>query len=394
MNQRYSHGRSYNRFSINRNVKFPRRAFGQTINPARFVNKAVAAEEAEVFVAVNSFSDFDLNEKLLSNIVSKGYTMPTPIQDKIIPHILAGLDVVGVANTGTGKTGAFLIPLIERAVKNRAEKVIIISPTRELALQINQEFKSFSKNMGLYSACCVGGTFISNQLRELRYNNEFVIGTPGRIKDLIERKVLNLSAFSTIVLDEADRMLDMGFINDTRMIINLMPKAHHTLFFSATMGKEVSSLVQEFLKNPMTVSVKSTETPETIEQDIVKVGGADKVEVLYNLLIKEEFKKILIFGRTKYSVERLSKNLRARGFSAESIHGNKVHSKRQKALEAFKTDSVKILVATDIAARGLDIPDVTHVINFDAPATYEDYIHRIGRTGRVNKRGKALTFVS
>ncbi len=394
MNQRYFSGRSYNRFSINRSRRFNRGSFRQTINPARFINKAVVAAQEEAFVPTNSFSDFNLNHKLIINILAKGYNTPTPIQDKIIPHILKGLDVVGIANTGTGKTGAFLIPLIEKIVKNQKEKIIIIAPTRELALQINEEFKSFAKGMNMYSACCVGGASIHNQLHALKYRNEFVIGTPGRIKDLVERRILNLSGFFTIVLDEADRMLDMGFINDTRAIISLMPKSRQTLFFSATMGREVESLIREFLTKPVIVSVKAAETPESIEQDVVKVGGANKVEVLHNLLIKEEFRKILIFGRTKFSVEKLSKTLKARGFSVESIHSNKIHSKRQKALEAFKKDSVKILVATDIAARGLDIPDVTHVINFDVPATYKDYIHRIGRTGRVNKRGKALTFVN
>jgi len=393
MNNNYFRGRSYNRFSINRSRKFTR-GFGQSINPAKFINKAVAVTQSETFVAVNSFNDFNLSQKTLENIRIKGYKMPTAIQDKIIPHILKGLDVVGVANTGTGKTGAFLIPLIEKVLKNQKEKVLILAPTRELAQQIREELRGFSRGMNMYSALCVGGAPINGQIRELRYNNEFVIGTPGRIKDLIERRILNLSIFSTIVLDEADRMLDMGFINDTRRIISLLPRVHHTLFFSATIGREVESLIREFLNNPVTVQAKTAETPEGIEQDIVRVNGGDKIEVLQSLLIKDEFKKILIFGRTKFSVERLSKTLQARGFSTESIHGNKIHSKRQKALESFKKDNVKILVATDIAARGLDIPDVTHVINFDVPATYDDYIHRIGRTGRGNKRGIALTFVN
>jgi ATP-dependent RNA helicase RhlE len=399
MNQKYFHGRSYNRFSQRRSRQFnrataSRRPFGQSIDPAKFINKAVVITQEETFVPQNRFSDFGLNQKLLANILAKGYEMPTRIQDKVIPQIKKGLDVVGVANTGTGKTGAFLIPLIEKVIRNPREKVLILAPTRELALQINQEFKSFVRGIKMYSASCVGGASIFTQLHELKYANEFVIGTPGRIKDLIQRKALNLSYFSTIVLDEADRMLDMGFINDTREIISSMPKVRHTLFFSATMGKEVESLINEFLHNPVIVLAKTAETPESIEQDVVKVGSSDKVEILHSLLIKEEFQKILIFGRTKFSVERLSKNLRARGFSVESIHGNKTHGKRQRALEAFKKDAVKILVATDIAARGLDIPEVTHVINFDVPATYEDYIHRIGRTGRANKRGKALTFVS
>jgi len=399
MNQRYSRGRSFNKFSANRSRQFnrttaSRRPFGQSIDPAKFINKAVVVTQEDSFVPTNKFSDFNLNQKLLANIMAKGYSTPTRIQDKVIPQIQKGLDVVGVANTGTGKTGAFLIPLIEKVIKNPKEQILILAPTRELALQINQELKSFARGIKIYSACCVGGASIYAQLHELKYVNEFVIGTPGRIKDLIKRGVLNLSYFSTIVLDEADRMLDMGFINDTREIISLMPKIRHTLFFSATMGKEVESLVKEFLKNPTIILAKTAETPESIEQDVIRVGSSDKIEILYSLLIKEEFQKILIFGRTKFSVERLSKILKSRGLSVESIHGNKAHSKRQRALEDFKKDTVKILVATDIAARGLDIPEVSHVINFDVPATYEDYIHRIGRTGRANKRGKALTFVN
>ncbi len=389
MSQKYNRGRSYNRFTAGRSRKFNRknsnlRNFGQTINPEKFINKAVAGVQEGYFIPVNNFSSFNLNQKLLVNISAKGYSAPTAIQDKIIPHVLEGSDVVGVANTGTGKTGAFIIPLIQKVINNPDEKILIIAPTRELALQINEEFKSFAKGIEMYSACCVGGVSMRSQLYELRYKNEFVIGTPGRIKDLIKRKILNLSGFSTVVLDEADRMLDMGFINDTKEIISFLSKPHHTLFFSATIGKEVESLVKEFLRTPVIVSVKRTETPESIEQDVVKVGGGNKVEVLYKLLAKEEFKKILIFARTKFSAEKLS---------AESIHGNKVHSKRQRALEAFKKDKVKILVATDIAARGLDIADVSHVINYDVPATYEDYVHRIGRTGRGEKRGKALTFI-
>jgi ATP-dependent RNA helicase RhlE len=391
--------RSYNRFSQRKPRQFnrqnmTRRPFGQVIDPSRFINKAVVTTQEETFVPQNRFADFSLNQRLLANIVAKGYDTPTRIQDKVIPYIQKGADVVGIANTGTGKTGAFLIPLIEKVIKNPKEKILILAPTRELALQINEEFKTFIRGIKMYSACCVGGASIYTQIHELKYNNEFVIGTPGRVKDLIQRGFLKLSFFTTIVLDEADRMLDMGFINDTRAIISLMPKVRHTLFFSATMGKEVESLIREFLRNPVIVLAKTAETPESIEQDVIRVGASDKVAILQNLLVKEEFQKILIFGRTKFSVERLSKTLRARGFSVESIHGNKTHGKRQRALEDFKKDIVKILVATDIAARGLDIPEVSHVINFDVPATYEDYIHRIGRTGRANKRGKALTFVN
>ena len=385
---------STRRFSNNRRSA-GRAPFAQNINTSRFINKAVITEKTDSFVPVHQFQDFNIDPRLKANIFSKGFASPTPIQDKIIPYILQGFDAVGIANTGTGKTGAFLLPLIQKVLERPREKILILVPTRELALQINQEFKSFSRGINIYSVCCVGGVSINNQIFELRnYNNNFIIGTPGRLKDLIQRRFINLSAFSTVVLDEADRMLDMGFIADTRFILGLLPKNHHTLCFSATIVKEVTALINEFLYKPVTVSVKSGETPENIYQDVVKVSNGGKIETLYNLLTQSEFRKVLIFGRTKHGVEKLSKDLIKRGFRADSIHGNKNHFKRQKALELFKNDGIQILVATDLAARGLDVPDVSHVINYDIPATYKDYVHRIGRTGRINKKGIALTFIN
>ncbi|MEI6296112.1 MAG: DEAD/DEAH box helicase [bacterium] len=368
--------------------------FSQNINVSKFISKAAPIEKTVEFKPINSFADFKIDKSIKTNITNKGYTSPTPIQDQIIPHILNGADVVGIANTGTGKTGAFLIPLVQKVLHNYKERVIIIVPTRELAVQINQELRTLVTGMNLYSTCCVGGASIGGQIAELkqRYNN-FIIGTPGRLKDLIERKMIDLSKFATIVLDEADRMLDMGFIGDMKFVMAKMPKERHTLFFSATMSDDIKKLINEFLKNPITVSVKTGDTSKNIDQDIVKNMGKDKIDVLHNLLIATEFTKVLIFGKTKHGVERLSKTLKDRGFKAESIHGNKNHSQRQRALGLFKEERVQILVATDVAARGLDIPDVSHVINYDIPATYDDYVHRIGRTGRGNKTGKALTFV-
>ena len=371
-----------------------RSAPSQNISHARFINKAVITEEVEHFVPEHSFVDFLVEDTLKSNIISKGYKSPTPIQDRAIPHILKGQDIVGIANTGTGKTAAFLIPLIDKVLKNRKNKVLIVVPTRELAIQIQEELKGFTRNMRIFSVCCVGGAYIGKQLSELRYTNEFIIGTPGRLKDLIERKAILLNQFQTIVLDEADRMLDMGFVNDMRYLMALMPKVRHTLFFSATISPEIEKLIGEFLREPVRISVKTRDTSKNVEQDIVRVArGLNKIEVLHELLAKEDFHKVLIFGRTKHGVEKLSRALIEKGFKAESIHGDKNHSQRQRALKGFKENVVKILVATDVAARGLDIPDVSHVINYDIPATYDDYVHRIGRTGRANKKGKALTFV-
>jgi ATP-dependent RNA helicase RhlE len=368
---------------------------GQNIDISRFVNKAVVTEEAGHFVPEHKFTDFAIDERLKENIVAKGYTLPTPIQDRIIPYILKGNDVVGIANTGTGKTAAFGIPLLHKVLQNPTkEKVLIVAPTRELAIQIDEELRGFGKNLKLFSVICVGGANISRQISNLRYHNHFVIGTPGRLKDLIERRVLDLSDFNTIVLDEADRMLDMGFINDMRFMMARMPKPRHTLFFSATMSKEIEGLIKEFLHEPISVSVKTQDTSKNVDQDIIKISqNTTKIDVLHDLLIKPEFDKVLIFGKTKHGVEKLAKVLVERGFKAESIHGDKQQSRRQKALGLFKEGQVQVLVATDVAARGLDISGVSHVINFDIPATYEDYVHRIGRTGRAGKKGKALTFV-
>ncbi len=367
---------------------------GDRIDPARFVNKAVITETADHFIPVNKFQDFKIDETLKQAIIKKGYIDPTPIQDKAIPHVLQNVDVIGIANTGTGKTAAFLIPLINKVLHNRQEQIMIVVPTRELAIQIDQEFKGFAKDLKMYSVCCVGGMNIFPQIKQLRYLNNFVIGTPGRLKDLIDRKNITLSKFNTIVLDEADRMLDMGFIQDMRAIMAGMPKTRQTLFFSATVCPEIEKLIKEFLKEPVRISVKNRDTAKNVDQDVIRVNvGKNKFDVLSDLLKQKEFCKVLVFGRTKHGVERLSKLLSDRGFKAESIHGNKNHSGRQRALKSFKENQIQVLVATDVAARGLDIPDVSHVINFDLPATYDDYVHRIGRTGRSNKMGKALTFV-
>ena len=366
----------------------------QRINPALFVNKVIMTEEVDAFKPEHAFADFAVDARLKQAVIAKGYTVPTPIQDRCIPHILKGSDLVGIANTGTGKTAAFLIPLINKALLKPQEKVLIIVPTRELALQIDQEFKDFSKGMRLFSVCCVGGMPIGRQISFLRHANNFVIGTPGRLKDLIERGFIKPATFRTIVLDEADRMLDMGFIGDMRQVMSQMPKDRHTLFFSATLCPEIERLIGEFLHEPVRISVKTGNTAKNVDQDVVRVSsGRTKIDILHDLLIQKEFSKVLIFGQTKHGVERLSKVLIEKGFKAESIHGNKNHSKRQQALRLFKEGNVQILVATDVAARGLDIADVSHVINYELPMTYDDYVHRIGRTGRGSKKGKALTFI-
>jgi superfamily II DNA/RNA helicase len=365
-----------------------------SVDLSKLVNKAQPILNEEVFVPEHQFNDFNIEQALKDNIAKKGYITPTPIQDKSIPLVLEGNDIVGIANTGTGKTASFLIPLINKVLKDRNERTLIMVPTRELAIQIEQEFYGFAKGLQINAVCCVGGAGIEPQIRVLRRRPNFVIGTPGRLKDLMERGELELSVFQTVVLDEADRMLDMGFIPDMRFIMAKMSKNRHTLFFSATLSREIETLIHEFLNKPARVSVKTRDTAKTIDQDVIRVAnGQSKFDILVEMLRDPAFNKVLVFGRTKHGVERLAKDLGAKGIRADSIHGDKTHGRRQKALGLFKQDHVQVLVATDVAARGLDISGVSHVINYDLPATYEDYTHRIGRTGRAGQTGTALTFI-
>jgi len=383
------------RSSNNRSRSKPRYGASSSISHSRFISKADPIVKVAPYVSKHKFADFKIDNVIKLNITKKGYVTPTPIQDAAIPFILKGRDVVGIANTGTGKTAAFLLPLLDKILKNPREKVLVIVPTRELATQINEELIEFRGDLRIFSVCCVGGMGISNQIYGLRRSHNFVIGTPGRLRDLVDRKVINLSEFRSIVLDEADRMLDMGFVNDMRFIMSKMGPNRQTLLFSATITSEIDKLIKEFLTDPESISVKTGETSRNVDQDIVRVpNGADKVDHLSNLLSQKEFSKVLIFGRTKHGVEKLCQLLVRQGFKAESIHGDKNQSRRASALKAFRDNHSQILVATDVAARGLDIPNVTHVINFEVPATYEDYVHRIGRTGRGDKAGKALTFVN
>lgn len=340
------------------------------------------------------FDSLNLPQELKKTITRHGYTTLMPIQAEGIPAIRDGKDVIGIANTGTGKTAAFLIPLVENILKDPTYRALIITPTRELALQIRDELNKFTINMSIYSTFCIGQSSMRNQIFQLRRSPHVVVGTPGRLKDLITRRILNLQSFKMIILDEADRMLDMGFIHNIKEIISYLPKVRQSLFFSATISPAVSRLIESFVSSPVTISVKTQETVSHIRQDIIRLENAmSKMEKLASLLKEEEFKKVLIFGRTKIGVERICSDLFHKGFKVASIHGNKAQFQRQQALRMFKEDVVKVLVATDVAARGLDIANVSHVINFDIPQTYDDYIHRIGRTGRANTSGTALTFL-
>jgi ATP-dependent RNA helicase RhlE len=401
-------GRSYNSRPSNggaRSFGGPRRGGGgggrsrgpakKYIHPSKFINKAVSKADEVVYESKHKFADFPFGSQLHHNISSKGYETPSAIQDQAIPFIIEGRDVIGLANTGTGKTAAFLLPIIERqsGIMLRPS-VLIVAPTRELAQQIDEQFREFGKGLNLYSTLIVGGTNIERQIRELKRRPHFIIGTPGRLKDLMQRKVLKLDNMTTLVLDEADRMLDMGFLPDIRQIVDAMPRERQTLFFSATITPEITALTKSFLNDPATVSVRTSETAEHVEQDVIEARDkTHKVELLTEMLRRSEYDKVLVFGETKFGVQRLSDHLDQSGIPSAAIHGNKNQSQRQRALKQFKDQKVKVLVATDVAARGLDIPNVSHVINFDTPQTYDDYIHRIGRTGRGGASGHAHTFI-
>lgn len=367
-----------------------------SINPNRFINKAVEPHKDSPYEPMHTFHDFGLHPRTVATIDHLGFTEPSPIQDQCIPEALHGRDVIGLANTGTGKTAAFLLPIIDKLAANRdLVSVLILAPTRELAQQIDDEFRRFAAGQKQFSALVVGGANINRQIQQIQRGPHVVIGTPGRVKDLIQRRVLRLQNVNTFVLDEADRMCDMGFVHDIRLIESELPKERQTLCFSATMTPAVKVIVEEFMKTPVTISVVKGQSNDHIEQNVIPARDkAHKIELLSELLKAPEFEKVIVFGETKYGVQRLADKLSKDNLPAAAIHGNKSQGQRERALRQFKAGEVRILVATDVAARGLDIPEVSHVINFDPPKQYEDYVHRIGRTGRAGKTGTALTFVT
>jgi superfamily II DNA/RNA helicase len=367
----------------------------RSFNPHQLIQESPAVVSSVPEVITHKFEDFSFSERLKDNIKQKGYVLPTPIQDKAIPEIMKGKDVIGIANTGTGKTAAFLIPLIDKILKDRREKALIICPTRELATQIQSEFYGFSEGMKILSVLCIGGVSEAPQIYNLRRQFNLVVGTPGRLKDHVKHQHLDLSKFTTIVLDEADLMVDMGFLPDVKNLISGLPAQRQALFFSATIDGRVQSILGDFVKNPVTISVRKQQTLQNIHQKLIKIiHESKKIDQLHDLLIQKDFEKVLIFGRTKHGTQKLTEDLVKRGFRAEVIHGNKSQGQRQRALDKFKNSLANILVATDIASRGLDIPNVSHVINYDLPESSDDYIHRIGRTGRAQQKGIALTFVN
>ncbi len=366
---------------------------GQYIDPAKFVRVAQPVKP-EDYEPKHKFADFQVDRRLHDNIMQKGYVIPTPIQDQTIELGLEGKDVIGVANTGTGKTAAFLVPILDRLMRDRSAKALIVAPTRELAQQIETERRSLSKGGGVYGALLIGGSSYGPQLRDLRSNPNIVVGTPGRIKDHIEQRSLDLSRYNIVVLDEVDRMLDMGFINDVKSLLNALAPQRQSFYFSATVDAQVNALITTFSPHAITVSVKQSDTSENVHQDVIPyTDKTNKLEALHTLLIEPVVTKSIIFESTQRNVERLERDLRERGFDVMAIHGGKTQGQRKRALDAFKDNKVPILIATDVAARGIDVADISHVVNYGMPQTYEDYTHRIGRAGRAGKVGYALTFV-
>lgn len=373
---------------------------GEHIDHSKFIYKpdlATLEKEAKAKTkkveVKHTFADFKFADQVQANLKAKGYENPTPIQDQTIMYALKGQDVLGLANTGSGKTAAFLLPLIDKVVKDPTQKVIILAPTRELAMQINKEFEEFSKGMKIFSTVCVGGMPIFRQIQNLRLVNHFIIGTPGRIKDLAHRRCIVYSQFNNVVLDEVDHMLDMGFVDDITEILKGLNPNRQSLFFSATMPPKIRALVQTFQKDPHVVDIAVPGSTKTVEQDIIRAPRGAKFETLCNLLKSEGATRTIIFVETKREVEEVANGLTKAGFKTGYLHGDKRQRERARTLEQFKTGVTDILIATDVAARGIDVKDVSHVINYTVPQTHDAYVHRIGRAGRAGRTGKAFTFV-
>ena len=394
----YYQSNQNSRFSNNRNrnnnyCSRKKRSLGQYIDPSKFIRVAKPVKNEE-YVPENNFSDFEVNVLISYNLQKMGFVSPSPIQDKTIPVALTGKDVVGIANTGTGKTAAFLIPVINKLMNDRSSRALILAPTRELAEQIEEQTRDIAKGSGLLGALLIGGVSMQPQLRDLRSNPQIIIGTPGRVKDHIERRTLKINDTNVVVLDEVDRMLDMGFIDDITEILNQTSSDRQSFFFSATMEGKVKTHIDNFSNNPVNIMVKTGDTSENVHQNVVHyITKDEKLEKLHDILTSEDTAKTLIFDDTHRNVEKLNDELINRGFKSDAIHGGKSQAQRQRALKKFKDSHVKVLVATDVAARGIDVSDITHVVNFSVPQSYDDYVHRIGRAGRAGRVGHALTFI-
>jgi ATP-dependent RNA helicase RhlE len=342
-----------------------------------------------------------LADPLVQGILATGYTAPTEIQSQAIPAILDGKDIIGCAQTGTGKTAAFVLPILNRLetvpqkTKKGKTRALVVTPTRELAVQIEQAVRGYGRFMNLKALAVYGGVSINNQIRSLARGVDVVVATPGRLIDHIQRNTINLSGVEVLVLDEADRMLDMGFVNDVRRIVGGLPKKRQTLLFSATISPEVQTLAADMLKSPKVIQIGRPRNPiETITQHIYAVEKALKIDLLLHMIEDWRMFSVLVFSRTKYGADKISRRLKRAGVVAVSIHSGRTQNQRQRALDGFRSGKYQVMVATDIAARGIDVEGISHVINYDVPTHAEDYVHRIGRTGRAAATGDAITFVS
>lgn len=348
-----------------------------------------------------SFHDFGLLSPILDALASEGYATPTPIQSQAIPFVLSGRDLCGIAQTGTGKTAAFALPLLHRLASqpgttpSRSCRVLVLSPTRELASQIADSFRTCGRQLRLSAASVFGGMPLGPQQRRLAPGVDILVATPGRLLDLIERRAVTLSGVETLVLDEADRMLDLGFIHALKRIAKLLPRSRQTLLFSATMPRSIAALAEEYLTDPVRITVApAATTAERVAQSVILVSADRKRDLLAALLRDPSFRRVLVFTRTKHGADRVVRYLVATGIDAVAIHGNKSQPQRERALAGFRSGDGRVLVATDIAARGIDVDDVSHVINFELPNVPEDYVHRIGRTARAGAMGTAIAFCS
>jgi ATP-dependent RNA helicase RhlE len=348
-----------------------------------------------------SFEDLGLCEDLLLAVRDKGYTVPSPIQEKAIPAILTGRDVLAAAQTGTGKTAGFTLPLLQMLSQNppkegtRPIRALVLTPTRELAAQVAESIEDYGKHMSLRSTVVFGGVNINPQKAKLRGGIDILVATPGRLLDLHNQNCLKLASIEVLILDEADRMLDMGFIHDIRRLLKFIPSDRQTLLFSATFSKEIIGLTKNLLKDPLSVEVAAQNcAAETVTQQVYRVIKTHKSSLLKHLILDGEWEQVLVFTRTKHGADRLCKRLTKDGILSSAIHGNKSQGARTRALAGFKDGSIRVLVATDIAARGLDIKQLPHVVNFELPNVAEDYVHRIGRTGRAGSDGHAISLVS
>ena len=346
-----------------------------------------------------TFSELKLIEPLKLALEEAGYTHPTPIQAEAIPSLLDGKDLLGCAQTGTGKTAAFALPILHRLVQANKKaspkhaRVLVLTPTRELAIQVHESFATYGKNLRLKYAVVFGGVGQTPQIKSISHGVDVLVATPGRLIDLIEQGYIKLSELEVFVLDEADRMLDMGFIHDIKKVLKLLPSKRHNLFFSATMPPVIEKLANSILVNPVRVEVTPvSSTAELISQSVMFVDRENKRPLLNHILGNDAFKRVIVFSRTKHGANKISEFLEKNGIVSEAIHGNKSQSARQRALENFKSGTTRVLIATDIAARGIDVDNITHVINYDLPNESESYVHRIGRTARAGTSGVAISF--